>query len=144
MLELPTLILLTTLYFTGNLGDEGWKVLLVVFGIMAAIFSFVLSISVELRADETGIAYRNPPFFHTWKKIPSSDIRSAMVIKSGGLLDHGGVGVRFGKKSTAYIFFSDHLLEISRKSTDKKLIFSTHRHRELQQLIDAWKEEDKS
>ncbi|MCC5936452.1 MAG: hypothetical protein JJU34_04160 [Lunatimonas sp.] len=145
MLEAPTLILLTTLYFTGHLGDEGWKVLLVVFGIMAATFFFVLSISVELRADETGISYRNPPFFYTWKKIPKTDIRYADVKKSGGMMDYGGMGVRVSKKRTAYIFFSDHVLEIQRWSNPKTLIFSTHRHRELQQLIEVWQvEQDKS
>ncbi|WP_209330548.1 hypothetical protein [Lunatimonas salinarum] len=145
MLEAPTLILLTTLHFTGNLGDEGWKVLLVVFGILAVTFFFVLSISLELRADETGISFRNPPFLYTWKKIPLSDIRSVTVKKSAGLMDYGGVGVRISKTRTAYIFFSDHVLEIQRWSTPKTLIFSTHRHRDLQQLIEVWQvEQDKS
>ncbi|EON77156.1 hypothetical protein ADIS_2366 [Lunatimonas lonarensis] len=145
LLEAPTLILLSTLYLTGHLGEDGWIVLLVVFGIMSAVFFLILSISVEIRADEKGLSYRNPPFFSNWKKIPLSDIRSANVTKSGGLLDYGGVGVRVSRKGTAYIFFSDHVLEINRNSTDKKLVFSTHRHQDFLRLIDLWaQEQDKS
>lgn len=93
---------------------------------------------MEIRADDTGFSYRNPPFFHAWKKIPRSDILAAQVKKSGGILEYGGVGVRVTKKRTAYIFFSDHVLEVGLRHRDKTLVFSTHRHRELQQLIDAW------
>lgn len=141
LIEAPTLILLSTLYFTGNLGEDGWIALLAVVGIMGTVFLLIMSIQLELKVDKKGLYYRNPPFFQGWKTIPKEDIVRAEIKKSGGLFEFGGVGVRVSRQHTAYIFFSDHLLVVTLRNKKRKLIFSTHRHHDIQQLIDTWNKE---
>mgnify|MGYP006181544825 FL=1 len=116
LIELPTLILLTVLYFTGNLGEDGWKMLMIVGAIMVSVFLLIINIRLELRVDEYGIAFRNPPIFYNWTRFKKEDIRNVYVKKSDGLLEYGGIGVRFSRKINAYIYFSDHIFIVETKS----------------------------
>ncbi|GAB2627750.1 hypothetical protein [Belliella aquatica] len=140
LIELPTLILLTVLYFIGNLGEDGWKMLLIIGAIMLSAFLLIINIRLELRVDEYGIAFRNPPIFNNWTKFKKEDLQNVYIKKSDGLLEYGGIGVRFSRKIKAYIYFSDHIFIVETKN--KKYVFSTHKHMEIEKIIASWKSEE--
>jgi hypothetical protein len=52
LLELPTLTLISVLYFTGKLGAEGWIPMLVVGTLIPLTFLLIMSISLETRMDD--------------------------------------------------------------------------------------------
>jgi hypothetical protein len=141
LLELPILILLFVLWQTGKLGDEGPIVMGVVFGIMFLVFSLLMNIRLELRLTTDGLSYRNPPFLNRWIKINPEEMKSIKVKKMDGLLEYGGVGVRFSRKIKAYIFFADDVVEV--QLAKKKLVFSTKKPREVEVVISLWKENEK-
>jgi hypothetical protein len=62
------------------------------------------------------------------------------VHKKDGLLDYGGVGMRFSRKKRAYIFLADHVIEM--KLGEKKLVFSTGKPKEFEAQIAVWNEEN--
>ncbi|WP_373523766.1 hypothetical protein [Aquiflexum sp.] len=136
LLELPTLVLLFVLWQTGKLGDDGPIVIGFVAGIMVLMFWLLMNIRLELRLTTDGLSYRNPPFLNRWIKISPEEMESIEVKKMNGLLEYGGVGVRFSRKTRAYIFFADHVIEV--KMAKKKLVFSTHKPIEIQKIIDSW------
>ncbi|RZS98359.1 hypothetical protein BC751_4006 [Cecembia calidifontis] len=137
LLEIPTLTLLTVLYFTGNLGEDGWKVILFVAVIMIAAFTLLMNLRLRLRIDPYGLAFQNPPFLNRWKKISIPEIQSIEVKKSDGMLEYGGVGVRFSRKTTAYLFYTDHILIV--QTAKKKYVFSTKKPQEVEAIIQSWK-----
>lgn len=47
LLELPTLVLISTLYFTGKLGDDGWIALLTVGTLIPFTFFLLMNITLE-------------------------------------------------------------------------------------------------
>lgn len=67
---------------------------------------------------------------------------SIKVKKMDGLLEYGGVGVRFSKNTRAYIFFSDYVVEV--QLPKRKLVFSTHKPREIEEMIEVWTENKNS
>jgi hypothetical protein len=99
LLELPTLILMFVLWQTGKLGDDGPYVFGFVVCIMLLIFWLLMSIRLELKLTTEGISYRNPPFLNRWVKISPEKMESIEVKKMDGLLEYGGVGVRFARKT---------------------------------------------
>jgi hypothetical protein len=140
LLEFPTLILLAVLWQTGKLGDEGPIIMGVVFGIMFLVFTLLMNIKLEVRMTPDGFSYRNPPFINKWKKISPEEMESIKVKKMDGLLEYGGVGLRFAKKTKAFIFFADHVLEV--QLPNKKLVFSTKKPKEMEEVISSWKENE--
>lgn len=138
LLELPTLILLVVLWQTGKLGDDGPFVMGLVAGMMALIFWLLMTIRLELRLTNDGLSYRNPPFLNRWTKVKPEEMQTIQVKKMSGILEYGGVGVRFSKKTRAYIFFADYVLEV--QLPKRKLVFSTHKPREMEEMILLWKE----
>ena len=140
LLELPTLTLISALYFTGKLGAEGWIPMLVVGTLIPLTFLLLMSISLETRMDDQSFSYRSKPFQSNWKKLSREHIQSIAVHKKDGLLDYGGVGMRFSRKTRAYIFLADHVIEM--KLGEKKLVFSTGKPKEFEAQIAVWNEEN--
>ena len=140
LLELPTLILLGILWQTGKLGEDGPFIMGFVFSLMVIVFTLLMNIRLELRLTTDGLSYRNPPFLNRWTKISPKEMKSIKVKKMDGLLEYGGVGVRFSRKTKAYIFFADHVVEV--QLAKKKLVFSTHKPREVDEMISYWKENE--
>jgi hypothetical protein len=138
MLEVPTLVLLIVLWQKGKLGEDGLPAVLFVGAIILVTFLFLMSIKLELRMDDKSISFRNPPLKNNWQKIPFSEINSIQVKKMDGLLEYGGIGVRYSKNVKAYIFFSDHVVEVQLQK--KKLVFSTRKHNEVKEMIEVWNE----
>ncbi|MFM7629279.1 MAG: hypothetical protein ACKO44_07150 [Algoriphagus sp.] len=136
LLELPTLTLISVLYFTGKLGTEGWIPMLVVCALIPLTFLLLMSITLETRLDTHAFSYRNLPFQRSWKKLPLEQIRSISVHKKDGILDYGGVGLRFSRKTKAYIFFADHVIEVEQGG--KKLVFSTAKPKDFEEVINIW------
>ncbi|MGY6523371.1 MAG: hypothetical protein ACXIUD_16695 [Mongoliitalea sp.] len=136
LLEIPTLLLLIVLYAVGQLGEDGWQVILIVFGIMLTAFTLLMNIRLQLRVDAHGIAFRSLPFINRWKKFNVEDIQSIEVKKSDGLLEYGGIGVRFSRKTTAYLFYTDHIVIM--QTAKKKYVFSTRKPKEIQAIIEQW------
>lgn len=136
LLEIPTLLLLIVLYAVGQLGDDGWQVILIVFGIMLTAFTLLMNIRLQLRVDAHGIAFRSPPFINRWKKFSPSDILSIELKKSDGLMEYGGPGVRFSRKTSAYLFYTDHIIIL--QTARKKYVLSTKKPSEIQAIIEQW------
>jgi len=137
LLEIPTLLLLTVLYAVGQLGDDGWQVILIVFGIMLSAFTLLMNIRLILRVDSYGLAFQSPPFVNGWKKFKPEEILSIEVKKSDGLMDYGGPGVRFSRTIRAYLFYTDYIVIM--QTAQKKYVFSTKKPEEIQHVIDEWK-----
>ncbi|MCH6201071.1 hypothetical protein MMU07_15905 [Aquiflexum sp. LQ15W] len=138
MLEIPTLVLLIVLWQKGKLGEDGLPAVLFVGAIIVVTFLFLMSIKLELRMDDKSISFRNPPLKNKWQKIPFNEIDSIQVKKMDGLLEYGGIGVRYSRSVKAYIFFSDHVVEV--KLPKKKLVFSTRKHHEIKEMVAVWNE----
>ena len=136
LLELPTLVLISTLYFTGKLGDEGWIALLTVGTLIPLAFFFVMNITLETRMDDSTFKYKSGPFHRSWRTLNKEDIKTISVDKKDGFLDYGGVGMRISGKTRAYIFFADYVIEI--ETVNRKLVFSTTKPKEFQEMIDTW------
>ena len=136
LLELPTLTLISVLYFLGKLGPDGWIAMLVVGTLIPLTFLLLMSITLDTRLDINSFSYRSLPFQRNWKKIPLEQISSISVHKKDGILDYGGVGLRFYGKTKAYIFFADHVIEV--ESGGKKLVFSTAKPKEFDAVISNW------
>ncbi|MFN3801902.1 hypothetical protein [Belliella pelovolcani] len=139
LIELPTLALLLTFYFTGQLGEDGWVPILIVGGLMIGVFLFIFNMRLELRIDQYGISFRNPPIYNRWTKFKKEEIDTYELKKSDGLLEYGGVGIRFSLKTKAFIYFSDHILILEKEN--KKYVFSTHKQKEIQEILNSWKED---
>lgn len=137
LLELPTLTLISVLYFTGKLGTDGWIPMLVVCTLIPLTFLLLMSITLETRLDTHAFSYRNLPFQRSWKKLPLEQLSSISVHKKDGILDYGGVGLRFSRKTKAYIFFADHVIEVEQGG--KKLVFSTSKPKDFDTVINTWK-----
>lgn len=84
LLELPTLTLISVLYFTGKLGDDGWVAMLVVGTLIPLSFLLLMSITLETRLDTHAFSYRNLPFRRSWKKLPLEQISSISIHKKDG------------------------------------------------------------
>ncbi|MDP2043446.1 MAG: hypothetical protein Q8S14_08145 [Algoriphagus sp.] len=140
MLELPTLALISVFYFTGKLGENGLIHLLVVAGIMGTIIALLLNIRLEIRMDHATLSFKNPPFMNKWRILKKEDIRYIQVKKSDGMMEYGGLGVRFLGKTRAYIFFSDHV--IIAETEKRKYVFSTHKSDHFQKIIASWELEN--
>uniref|UniRef100_UPI004048AF92 hypothetical protein n=1 Tax=Algoriphagus sp. TaxID=1872435 RepID=UPI004048AF92 len=133
LLELPTLTLISVLYFAGKLGEDGWIPMLVVGTLIPLTFLLLMSITLETRLDTHAFSYRNLPFQRSWKQLPLEQISSISVHKKDGILDYGGIGMRFSRKTKAYIFFADYVIEVEQGG--KKLVFSTAKPKEFDAVI---------
>jgi len=136
LLELPTLVLISTLYFTGKLGDDGWIALLTVGTLMPLAFFLLMNVSLQTRMDDSSFKYKSGPFQRSWKTLKKEDINSISIHKKDGFLDYGGIGMRISGKTRAYIFFADHVIEI--ETEKRKLVFSTTKPKEFQEMVTLW------
>lgn len=94
LIELPTVILLTVLFFTSEEKQEMGVALVFVFGIMSLILVLILNIKLETRIDHQGIHFRYLPFIRKWRLLSKISILSAEVITFNPLLDFGGWGIK--------------------------------------------------
>jgi hypothetical protein len=140
LLEIPTLVLIIVLYLTGKLGQDGWIALLIVGTLIPLTFFFLMNVTLETRMDKSSFAYRSGPFQSSWIKLTREEVSSISVQKKDGFLDYGGIGIRFAGKTKAYIFFSDHVIEL--ETLKGKLVFSTNKPREFEAMIEEWKTEN--
>ncbi|MCU0400206.1 MAG: hypothetical protein MUE75_04215 [Algoriphagus sp.] len=136
LLELPTLVLISTLYFTGKLGDDGWIALLTVGTLIPLVFFLLMNVTLETRMDDSSFKYISGPFRRSWKTVKKDDVLSISIHKKDGFLDHGGIGIRISGKTRAYIFFADHVIEL--ETEQRKLVFTTNKPKEFQQMIEHW------
>jgi hypothetical protein len=136
LIELPTLALISTLYLTGKLGDDGWIALLIVGTLIPLTFLLMMNITLETRMDDFSFSYKSGPFQRGWKKLRKEEISTISIHKKVGFLDYGGVGVRFSGRTKAYIFFADHVIEL--ESGKRKLVFSTNKPKEFQEMVESW------
>jgi hypothetical protein len=140
MLEIPMLVLVTTLVSTSDMDKkEGvlgiFFILLVMIGVLALIFNLTL----ETRIDGNGIQYRYFPLIK-WRKIPKQQIRSATVISFNPLTDHGGWGIKGNKTTKAYTVIGNSGLSID-LGEKKKILIGTQKPEELGEFIENWMED---
>lgn len=136
MVELPTLILLLVFWWTGKFGEDGFLPVAVFLLILGFVTWFIVSLSLEVHLDRGGLKFRSFPFVRQWKLIQSENIQNPKVRKLDGMLEFGGVGPRVSRKSKAYIFSSDWVLEF--EADGKRYAFSTRKPHEMQAVIDLW------
>lgn len=139
MVEVPTLILLLVLWRTGKFGEDGFLPVALFLMILGLVTWFVVSLSLEVHLDRKGLRFRSFPFVRQWKFIPLENIQNPKVRKLEGMLEFGGVGPRVSKKTKAYIFSTDWVLDI--EADGKKYAFSTRKPREMEEMIERWKNE---
>lgn len=140
LLELPGLVLISTFYYLDQLGDDGWIPLLIMIAVIGGTFLLIASLKLETRMDRYSFSYRNPPFVASWRKLNPEEITSIQVEKKDGILDHGGYGIRFGRKKTGYIYFANHLIRVVTQK--KTLEFTTRKPEEFQKMITQWNTEN--
>lgn len=138
MVEVPTLILLLVFWWTGKFGEDGFLPVAVFLVILSIVTWFIVSLSLEVHLDRRGLKFRSFPFINKWKFIPIESIQNPKVRKLDGMLEFGGVGPRVSRKTKAYIFSTDWVLEF--ESDGKKYAFSTRKPHDMQAVIDLWTE----
>ena len=138
MLEIPTLILIIVLWLTDHLGDDGPWIVLLVAATIVFMFALLMNIQLEIRITDKGITYRNPPFINKWRIIKKEEIVSFQIKKSDGMLEYGGIGIRYSRKRTGYIYFTDYVLEVILPK--RKLVFSIENTMDLQHILNEWTE----
>jgi len=139
ILELPILALLTVLWLTGQLGDDGHYVVLLV--LVSVIFTtwLVFNLHLELRLDHYHLSYRFPPFINRTRKYKREDIVYIEVKKDGGFIDEQKDKWRaLWTKDKTFRFLTDHVLIVHTK--DRKLVFSINNPDNFLPIIDEWKE----
>lgn len=140
MLEIPTLVLVTTLVLNSDTDQkEGIIGLVFVLFIMTMVMAFIFNLKLTTRIDSSGIHYRYFPLIK-WRKIPKEQIRSAEVISFSPLTDHGGWGIKGNSTTKAYTVIGDKglLLDVDEK---KKIVIGTQKSHELSEFIENWMEE---
>lgn len=139
MLELPTVILLTVLYFTTEEKQEMGFALVFIFGIMSLVLFLFFNIRLETRIDHQGIHYRYLPFIRNWKLIKKESIRSMEVITFNPISDYGGWGMKGNKTTKLYNITGDAGFLVDSGET-KKTLLGTLKAKELKSFLDDWKE----
>ncbi|MCE7058059.1 hypothetical protein LZF95_25480 [Algoriphagus sp. AGSA1] len=138
--EIPTIILLTVLYFTGEDKEEMGIILGIVVGIMAMVLILIFKIKLETRIDDYGISFRYFPFIRSWRKYDKSQIKNWEVIHYQPLIDYGGWGIKGNKTTKAYSVLGSEglLLDVGEK---KRIMIGTMRPKELRDFLENWMEE---
>lgn len=140
MLEIPTLVLVTTLVTnSGTDQKEGIFGLVFVLVNMILVLTLILNLKLSTRIDSNGIHYRYFPFIK-WRKIPKAQIRSAEVISFSPLTDHGGWGIKGNSTAKAYTLIGDKGLQLG-INEKKKIVIGTQKSQELNEFIEIWMEE---
>lgn len=140
MLEIPTLVLVTTLVLTSDTDQkEGIIGLVFVLFIMIMVMALIFNLKLTTRIDSSGIHYRYFPLIKL-RKIPKEQIRSEEVITFSPLTDHGGWGIKGNSSTKAFTLVGDKglLLDINEK---KKIVIGTQKSQELSEFIKTWLED---
>jgi hypothetical protein len=140
LVELPTLILLTVLFFTSEEKQEMGIALVFVFGIMSLVVGLILNIQLETRIDHQGIHYRYLPFIRTWRLLSKASIISAEVITFNPLLDYGGWGMKRNKTTKLFNITGNQGLLVD-SGEPKKTLLGTLKAKELKSYLEDWIEE---
>ncbi|WP_143962040.1 hypothetical protein [Litoribacter populi] len=134
ILELPVLALITVLWLTGQLGENGHYVLLLVLVSVAFATWLVFNLRLELRLDYTHFSYRFPPFIKSTREFKREEIVSMQVKKDGGLAEEQKDKWRaLWTKDKTFRFLTDHVLVVKLK--DRKLVFSINEPGIFQKMI---------
>jgi hypothetical protein len=139
MLEIPTLVIVATLVFTGESDkQEGVIGLVAMFVIMVAVMSLLFNIKLETRIDEKGIHYQYFPFIK-WRHIEWSRVRTAELQTFNPIAEYGGWGIKGNRTTKAYTVIGNTglLIDFGEK---KKVLIGTQRPRELGDFIENWME----
>lgn len=136
MLEVPTIILFVVLWWTGKFGEDGYIPVLFFIGFLSLTTLFILNMSLQIRIDENGLQYKSFPFVNKWKFLPKEAIDSGNVRKLDGMLEFGGLGTKLSKSTKAYIFSTEHVIEL--ESSGKKYVFSTRKPILAKTVIEQW------
>jgi hypothetical protein len=140
MLELPTLILLTVLFFTSEEKQEMGIALVFVFGIMTLAMTLIFNIKLETRIDNHGVHFRYLPFIRKWRLIKKESIRSLEVITFNPILDYAGWGMKGNKTTKLYNITGDAGILID-SGESKKTLLGTLKAQDLKTFLEDWIEE---
>ncbi|MBT0811821.1 hypothetical protein KIH41_11085 [Litoribacter ruber] len=139
ILEFPVLALMTVLYFTGQLGEDGHYALLLVFASVIFATWLVFNLRLELRLDQYHLSYRFPPFINRTRKFKREDIVSLQIKRDGGLLDEQKDKWRaLWTKDKTFRFLTDHILVVH--LPEQKLVFSINEVEAFQKMIVEFEE----
>ncbi len=140
MLEIPTLILVTTLVLNSDTDQKESTIgLFFVLFIMITVMVFIFDLKLTTKIDSSGIHYRYFPL-NKWREIPKEQILSAKVISFSPLTDHGGWGIKGNSTTKAYTVIGEKGLELD-INEKKKILIGTQKYRELSEFIENWMEE---
>lgn len=140
MLEIPTLVLVTTLVLNSDTDQkEGFSGLVFILIVMIMVIAFIFNLKLTTRIDSSGIHYRYFPLIK-WRKIPKEQIRSTEVISFSPISDHGGWGIKGNSTTKAYTVIGDKglLVDLNEK---KKIVIGTQKSHELSEFIENWMED---
>ena len=140
LIELPTVILLTVLFFTSEEKQEMGIALVFVFGIMSLALTLILNIKLETRIDHLGIQFRYLPFIRKWRLLSKESILAAEVITFNPLLDYGGWGMKGNKTTKLYNITGDQGILVD-TGESKKILLGTLKAKELSSFLEDWIEE---
>ncbi len=140
LLELPTLVLLTVLYFTSEEKQEMGIALVFVMAIMSLVMALILNIKLETRIDDQGIHFRYLPFIQKWRLLSKPSIISAEVITFNPLFDYGGWGMKGNKTTKLYNITGDEGILID-SGESKRTLLGTIKTKELRSFLEDWIEE---
>ncbi len=134
LVEIPTLILLLTLFFKEENKTEMGIALGLVTITMAFIFLLLFNLKLETRIDQFGISFRYFPFINSWRKYPFDQIKKLEVINYSPITDYGGWGLKGNSTTKAYSILGDQglLLDVGEK---KKIMIGTMKAKELEQFL---------
>jgi len=139
LVELPTLILLSALFFQAEDKTEMGFALGSVILAMGGVFLLVFSIQLETRIDNNGVSFKYLPFIRKWRRWTPDQIKSIEVISYSPITDYGGWGLKGNSTTKAYSVIGDKgiLMDVGEK---KRIMIGTERAKELTQFIEEWKE----
>lgn len=140
ILELPMLIVVSTIVWTSDSQEATWVIPLI-FLIMGLVFLFLMSFKLETRIDTNSIKYRYVPFFSKWRTILKTEIKTIEVINYSPISDFGGWGIKGNSTTKAYSILGDQGLLID-SGQKKKIMIGTQKAAELSSFIEQWREEE--
>jgi hypothetical protein len=139
ILELPALALVTVLWLTGQLGENGHYVVLMVLAAVVTATWLIFNLCLELRLDEYHLSYRYPPFINRTQKFKWDEIVSIQVKRDGGLVNEQKDKWRaLWTKDKTFRFLTDHVLVVHLK--DRKLVFSINEPQNFLKMIEEGQE----
>lgn len=141
LIELPTFLLLLTLFFNAEDKSEIGIALALTVVILGGVLLLIFNIQLETRIDDRGVSFRFFPFVRSWKNFQPGQIKSIEVINYSPISDFGGWGMKGNSVTKAYSVLGDEglLIDIGEK---KKIMIGTANSKELKTFVEYWREEN--